>query len=326
MLDWPFIANFHFLRPEWLLLLLPFAGLSYLQWRRSDVSDRWSTVIAPHLLPNLIVPGTQRRLFSPLWISVLLSPLLIAAIAGPSWERGESPFAKDAAPLVIAMDLSQSMAEKDLQPSRIQRARDKVLQLAKARGDAYTALLAYSGTAHTVLPLTNDLTVLLHYLDALEVGILPRRGKTPESVVPLAEALLAEGGAGGTLLIVGDGAADNSAEAFQNFGEASEAQLLVWGMGKTQAEIDADAARGLDSRAQPLQETQLKAIADTASGMYLRVTVDDSDVTRLERRINRHFQVSDDSARPWIDGGYYLVPPLMLLFVLWFRAGWVPQW
>jgi Ca-activated chloride channel family protein len=320
------LADFHFLRPGWLLLLLPFAGLSMLQWRRSDLGRQWEPIIAPHLLPQMIVPGSQRRLFSPLWVSIILSPLLVLAIAGPSWQRGDSPFARDSASLVIAIDLSSSMQEPDLQPSRLQRARDKILKLVEARGDAYTALLAYAGTAHTILPLSNDAKILLHYLDALEVGMLPREGKAPENLLPLAEALLETRGGGGSLLIVGDGAGDAAARAFAGWAERSDTQLLIWGMGKTQTQLDADARRGLAARAQPLQEAQLRAISRAGDGYYRPVSADDSDIRDLLKRIDRHYRLSDDSARPWIDNGYYLLPPIMLLFLLWFRSGWVLRW
>jgi Ca-activated chloride channel family protein len=320
------IAGFHFLRPAWLLLLLPFLALSLLQWRRNDLARQWQSLIAPHLLPQMVVRGSQRRLFSPLWVSVMLSPLLVVAIAGPSWERGESPFAQDSAALVIAVDLSASMSETDLQPSRLQRARDKVLQLARERGDAYTALLAYAGTAHTVLPLSDDSSVLLHYLDALEVGMLPRQGKAPEAVLPLARKLLGDHGPGGTLLIVGDGASNDAAAAFESLADETDIQLIVWGMGKTRAAIEADAQRGLLVSAQPLQESQLQAIASSGDGLYQRLSTDDSDLQTILRRIDRHYRISDDSARPWIDGGDYLLPPIMLLFLLWFRAGWVLKW
>jgi hypothetical protein len=89
------LAGFHFLRPLWLLLLLPFLALSVLQWRRSDLARQWQTLIAPHLLPRMVVRGSERRLFSPIWVSTLLSPLLVFTLAGPSWERGDSPFAQD---------------------------------------------------------------------------------------------------------------------------------------------------------------------------------------------------------------------------------------
>jgi len=324
MTDLAFIDNLHFLRPGWFFLLIPFALITLIQWRTGDLGRQWQGVIAPHLLPRMVVSGSQRQLISPLWVSVVVLPLLVLALAGPSWKRGESPFAVDAASLVIAIDLGETMGAQDLQPDRLQRARSKVMELSRARGDARTALLAYAGSGHTVLPLTNDANVLLHYLEALYVGMLPKRGKSPESILPMARELLAEGG--GTLLIIGDGAPQESAEAFASLSEDPGIQLLVWGMGKTQEELDKDAARGLESKALPLDEPGLTAMASAGGGAYQRVTLDDADVTQILKSVDRHYELSGDSSRPWLDGGYYLVWPIVILFLLWFRKGWALRW
>lgn len=320
------LADFHFLRPLWLLLYLSYGVIIYMQRRRHNQARHWEPVIAPHLLQEMIVSGGDRGRFSPRSASRLIAILIPLALAGPSWQRSASPFAEDQAALVIAVDLSASMAQRDVQPSRMQRARDKILQLMRERGDANTALIAYAGSAHIVLPLTDDSSVLLHYLEALRVGMLPREGKAPESTLPLAQELLDERGLGGTLLIVSDGAGNESAAEFANLSQDRSMQLLVWGIGKTQAEIDADAARGLSSNAQPLQETQLKAIAATGDGYYQRFTVDDADINYLQRRISRHFAGTEDSDRPWVDAGYFLLYPLALLLLLFHRRGWVLQW
>ena len=324
MTDLALISNLHFLRPEWFLLLIPFTVVSYMQWRSGDLGRQWKSVIAPHLLPRMIVAGNRRNLLTPLWISVLVIPTLVVALAGPSWTRGESPFAVDEASLVIAVDLSESMGGRDLQPDRLQRARSEILALTRARGDAYTALVVYAGSGHRVLPLSDDTNVLLHYLDALQVGMPPRRGKAPESILPMARDLLRE--SGGTLLIVGDGAPEPAIEAFRALRDVPGIQTLVWGMGKTQEELDRDAARGLKSSALPLQESALMAMADAAGGAYQRVSAGDEDVRQILRKIDRHFELSEDSSRPWVDGGYYFIGPVMLMFLLWFRKGWALRW
>jgi Ca-activated chloride channel family protein len=320
------LVDFHFLRPAWLLLYLPFALVLLLQRQLRDQARHWEPVIARHLLREMIVSGGDTRWLSPRSAARLMALIIPIALAGPSWQRAASPFAEDQAALVIALDLSASMAERDVQPSRLQRARDKILQLLAARGDAATALIAYAGSAHTVLPLTDDRDIVLHYLDALRVGMLPREGKAPEAVLPLARRILAERGSGGTLLLVSDGAGNESAAAFAELAAERSLQLLVWGIGKTQEDIDADAARGLASSAQPLQEAQLEGIAAAAGGRYRRLSVDDADIRYLQRRISRHFAGSDDSDRPWIDAGYFLLYPIALLLLLYHRRGWAMQW
>ena len=98
-------------------------------------------------------------------------------MAGPSWERRSSPFTEDEAALVIALDVSGSMDQEDVQPSRLERAKQKIHDLLKSRGGARTGLIVFAGTAHTVIPLSNDPEIIRNFLDAIETAIMPRPGK-----------------------------------------------------------------------------------------------------------------------------------------------------
>jgi Ca-activated chloride channel family protein len=66
------------------------------------------------------------------------------------------PFTEDKAPLVIALDLSQTMDAIDLDPTRLERAKLKIRDLLEERSGARTALSVYAGTTHMVLPFTTD--------------------------------------------------------------------------------------------------------------------------------------------------------------------------
>ena len=61
MTDLAFIDNLHFLRPGWFFLLIPFALITLIQWRTGDLGRQWQGVIAPHLLPRMVVSGSQRQ-------------------------------------------------------------------------------------------------------------------------------------------------------------------------------------------------------------------------------------------------------------------------
>jgi Ca-activated chloride channel family protein len=41
------------------------------------------------------------------------------AVAGPAWKREQPPFTEDKAPLVLALDLSETMNAIDLDPTRL---------------------------------------------------------------------------------------------------------------------------------------------------------------------------------------------------------------
>ena len=49
------LDQFHFLRPAWLLLLIPAVFLMWSVYRRSDSLRAWKKVISPHLLEHLLV-------------------------------------------------------------------------------------------------------------------------------------------------------------------------------------------------------------------------------------------------------------------------------
>src|SRR5690606_11223802 len=103
------IENFHFIRPLWLLALLPaiYLFIKVLNWQRQ--SSEWQSLIAPHLLPYLL-DGTQSTTSKLPVILLLLMWLLSAvALAGPTWEKIPQPLAKDSSALVVLFDLSPSM-------------------------------------------------------------------------------------------------------------------------------------------------------------------------------------------------------------------------
>ena len=121
------VGDFHFLRP-WLLLGIPLAALLYvLAHRREDRSRAWVGIIEPHLLKHLVVVSGSRSRYRPAHAVALALALGSAGVAGPTWEREQTPFSEDVAPLVIVMDLGVTMDAVDVAPSRLERAKQKVL-------------------------------------------------------------------------------------------------------------------------------------------------------------------------------------------------------
>ena len=53
------IANFHFIRPEWLLALIPAVVIAVLLFRRYQRSTAWADTIDPELMPFLLVQPTK---------------------------------------------------------------------------------------------------------------------------------------------------------------------------------------------------------------------------------------------------------------------------
>lgn len=297
------LAAFTFLRPAVLLALLPLAGL-WLLLRRRDAADGPAAAhIAPHLLAALTIGRTTRsRLRAPdLLIGAAL--LMTLAAAGPAWRPAPSPFVTETAPLVVALDLSPTMGTTDIAPSRLERARQKIRDIVGLRAGGRTALVAYAGTAHLVMPLTDDPTVLLPFLEALDPGIMPDHGRRASAALALAEGLLAREDTPGSILFVTDGIDPADIAAFPSGGSARAALIVAPRPG---AEV-ADWSRRAGVKTVP-------------------VSVDGGDVQAVQRALASALARAAAADGRLADDGWLLAFPAGLLVLLWFRRGTTLRW
>ncbi|UGX98163.1 VWA domain-containing protein [Bradyrhizobium barranii subsp. barranii] len=288
--------SFHLLRPLWLLALIPLAAVFAVLLRRQDVRAQWGGVIAPHLLTHLIVRPGQGRQINPLYLVASGMLLGIIGLSGPTWRRELPPFVEDKAPLMIALAVGSSMNETDVAPSRLERAKQKIRDLLAARAGARTGLVAFAGTAHLVMPPTDDRSVIEPFLAALEPGLMPADGKNVAGAVALAAEPVP-----GTVLLAADDLGTADAATVRH--AAGRNGLVIFAVSP-------------DTSAPP------------AGTDVIRVSIDGSDIVRLERRIETRFQAAQGDAfgTQWRDEGYWLLPPMALLSLLWFRRGTTVAW
>jgi Ca-activated chloride channel family protein len=312
---------FHFLRPWWLAMIFPFSAVLLYLWKTQSATARWEKVIAPHLLKAMMLRQGSASWFNPISVSVLILILGTLAMAGPTWKQQPSPFSEDIAALIIVLDVSSSMEQKDIQPSRLERAKLKVQDLLALRPGGRVGLVVFSGTAHSVIPLTNDPDVVNNFLNAVTTRMMPRKGKFPEKALPIADQMLRDSPVPGSILLIGDGVSPETDSAFSDYFTSNNHQLLVLGIGT-------EATNGFENENVliPLESTALSNLASNADGFYQAQTIDKDDVRRLNRRISNYFVIVNDGSRPWVDAGYYLTYPIALIILLWFRVGWTLHW
>lgn len=325
----------HFMRPEWLWLLVPAVIVALLLWQQRGQRGSWQTVIAPELLQHLVGESSGSRSFN--FLPVILLGWIMAAVAasGPSWQKIPQPIHQKQDALVILLDLSYSMKSGDLSPSRQDRARQKLLDLLKIRREGQTGLIAYAGDAHIVTPLTDDILTIANLLPALHPDMMPVPGSNPASAVAQGLDLLHSAGiAEGRLLLVTDEvtASDNSEIA--RLLRRSAAQLSIMGVGTgTGAPIPLTRGGFLkdgsgDIVMPGLQESSLRDLASKTSGRYRRMQVDDGDLNYLlaENPLATSEQTLalNRTADTWEDQGYLFVLPLLVLVLGLFRRGWLP--
>jgi len=317
---------FHFLRPEWLLLLLPFSWVIFVLIKKEQVQLQWQEIIAPHILKHLSVGQSEYHFLNPTSLSAIMLVAMIIMLAGPSWSRQVTPLSQDQSSLVIILDASKSMDQQDIQPTRLERSKQKIQDLLELRKGSKTALIVFAGSAHTVLPLSNDKDILINYLQAINTRIIPSSGKFPEkaltNILALDDNNDARHNAPLTVLWIGDGFSNQTSEAFKNYFNTNQHQLIILGIGKNPQQLSTDEKLQVI----PLEQNALQDIASSNGGHYIQATIDTKDVIHINSYIDRYFVDIDDEHSPWQDQGYYLVFFIMPIFLLWFRRGWTLHW
>jgi Ca-activated chloride channel family protein len=324
------MGEFHFLRPAWLLALPAALALAWIVARREDVRSRWRGLIEPQLLDHLVVDPRARWRVRPVYATVVAIIVGAVAVAGPTWKRERPPFVEDKAPLAIAIDLSQTMDAIDVTPTRLERAKLKVQDLLGLRAGARTALFAYSGSAHLVLPLTDDAALIRTYLDSLATNLLPPGGKDTVKALRVVDESLVREPVPGTILFLTDGVEPAAFDAFRR--HAGKDQVMVLGIGTEQGGpvrtgpesfLEDATGRRVFTRLDVAELRRLKS----AGVQVATVTTDDSDVKWVQRHVQTHLaQRQAEAATRWQDEGWWLVLPIGLLAALWFRRGWTIRW
>lgn len=293
------ISHFHFIRPGLLLLAVP-AALVWFGWRRvSDPLRGWRTQIDAELLGALTITGQGTGKFGG---AGLLAAWLVAvvAIAGPAWRPEPSPFAEDATPLMILLEADASMDAPDPAPSRIERARLKIADLAEARPGQPLGLIAYAGSAHLVLPPTRDTAVVARMAGEIAPEIMPMPGDRLDLALRKAAEVMPGGGA---MLVAADGVSV-SVEALRD--AAGERGLTVQFLSLAPPESDGAAS-----------------IASAASALRAKIhalSIEDEDVRAIVRAAARApHGVAGEGKTRWQEAGWYLTPLLALLAALSFR-------
>jgi len=325
------IDGFHVLRPEllWGLLICPLLALAL--WHRRTRQGDWSRAIDPELLPYLMPEHSDKTHQTTIWMPILLLSLIVLAASGPSLRQVELPVIKRADALVLVLDLSASMLAADVQPSRIRRARQKILDLLELRVEGVTGLVVFAGDAHVVTPLTDDARTIANLMPALSPNIMPLPGANATSGIEAAANLLITAGAqGGQILLMTDGLPGFDTVRAKNALESSGAALAVMAIGtKAGAPIPLPNGGFLkDDTGEivipTLDRQAIDQIASTLNAPVEQISLDERDIKSLTRRNNLAAQGELDLARQtdaWQDQGFWLAALVALLLLPAFRKG-----
>jgi Ca-activated chloride channel family protein len=325
---WPY-----WFRPWWLLLLPVLGWLLWQLWHRKKRAGRWQMILPPAFHAALLSGGSGRDSKLP-WIALGLAWLLtVLALLGPSWQRVEQTSQKPADPLVVILELTPEMLATDVMPNRLEQARRKLFDLLQIRSDAQTAIVVYAGSAHTLVPLSDDLSTSRNLLDALKPSLMPEAGHRADLAVTKALALLRQAALGdGRILLIGSSLTEQERLGIRHALDGKSTQFLMLGIGTAEGSpiTQEDGSFLKDEQGAilvpRLDEPGLKGFANDLDGRYRQARLDDSDLHALGLFDGpRSLRNDGQTLRldTWADQGYWLLLPLLLLAACAGRRGWL---
>ena len=329
------ISDFHFIRPLWLLGIIPAALCLLMINKLAHQAGNWSKVISPELLPFLMQSGAQggNRLTRGFMTGTAGCWLLFClALAGPSWNQLPQPVHKEDAALVLMLDLSPSMLAEDLPPSRLIKARYKMIDILKARQQGFTGLVVYGGEAFTVSPLTEDGNTIVSLIPTLHPGLLPVYGSNTEDGIDAAMDLIKNAGyQQADILLLTDGVSRAAFGDISSQLKSHNIRLHILGIGTSEGAPIPMGNGGFvkDKNGSillpKLDRSALRQLADLGGGKFVSMSNDDSDINHLLQAVASDFpattEVRDQTFDVWEDYGYWLILLLLPLLLASFRKG-----
>ncbi len=322
------LSEFHFLRPEWFWAILPLIALLIALYYQKHRGGNWSSIIDPQLLQYVLIGQNQKQQRWPLVLLAILALLAITALAGPSWERLPQPVFKTQTGLVVILDLSRSMDSADLKPTRLDRARHKVIDLLKQRKEGQTALVVYAAQAFAITPLTDDSKTIITHVPNLTTELMPAQGSRADLAIHKAIDLFKQANINaGQVLLITDGAKPKRLlPAISDLSQAGH-QLSVLGVGTAAGAPVRLASGGFlkDSKGN-IVIPKLDSSALRQLGKYHHLTLDERDIdyllnTGATAGLTDQASKTELNTDTWRDMGFWLLLPVILLSTLAFRRG-----
>ena len=102
--------------------------------------------------------------------------LILIALARPQRSLAESQQYAEGIDIMLAMDISKSMDDKDIPPSRLSVAKNVANQFIKGRSDDRIGLVVFSGEPYSLCPLTTDYEMIKEYIEGISSKLITTSG------------------------------------------------------------------------------------------------------------------------------------------------------
>ena len=275
------------------------------------------TELLRYLMPD-VSPVRRHVKFA---LMMLALGLISVVLARPQYGTRNEEVKRSGIEIAIAVDVSNSMLCQDVSPSRLEKSKMIVSKLVEMFDEDKVGLVAFAGSAITLLPMTSDYVSAKMFLDQLNPETISIQGTNVAEAITRATAGFSKKNNVGRALILITDAEDNEAGAIEAAKQAKEAgiQIFVLSVGTAQGGpiqmYDGTFKKDLSGNVvtTKLNEQIGKDIAQAGGGMYIHVDQTNMAQAILEQEIGK-MQKEDISASMYSAYDEQFVAVALLLF------------
>jgi Ca-activated chloride channel homolog len=301
---------FRFAHPDYLFLLLivpVLAGFFYYSiiQKKKNIKQFGNPELIAQLMPNV----SKVRPHVKFYIQLFSIILIIIILAQPQFGTKIEESKRKGIEVMIALDVSNSMMAQDIQPNRLENAKQVLSKLVDDMTNDKVGLIVFAGDAYTQLPITADYVSAKMFLSTISPKLVPRQGTAIGSAIDLAiKSFGPKSSASKSIIVITDGENhEDDAVGASKLAAENGIMINVIGMGKPDgAPIPVDGTMSFwkdkegNVVVSKLNESMCQQIATAGKGVYVRADNTNGAYKVVSKELNK-LAKSDIKAQTFSD-------------------------
>ncbi len=317
-----------FQHPEYLIALaaIPVMVLLYffyVKWKTQTVKK----IGDPVLVQQLINDYSPRKFLVKFCLFAAAFGFIVLALANPRKPSGASNIKRNGIDVMIALDVSNSMLAQDIQPNRLERAKQLISKLIDKMPNDRVGIVVFAGRAYLQMPLTPDLVAAKLYLSTASPDVVPTQGTVIGDALKMCYASFnAKEKKYKSIILISDGEDhDETAEKLSRSLAEEGVMVNTVGIGSAEGATIDDPITGEHKKdaegktvITKLNETGLRNIAAATGGVYKLFTSTDDVAHAIESQLKTMGQrsITETSLANYQNYFPYLLGLALLLLLI----------
>jgi len=279
------------------LILIPFFIILFLlllRWKRKALKRFGTMSVINRLIPDF---SKERTILKFIFL-IIAYVFLIIGLANPQIGSKLVKGERKGIDIMIALDVSNSMLAEDIQPNRLEKAKQAISKLIDKLKNDRIGIIVFAGKAYTQLPITSDYAAAKMFLSTIDPTIVPVQGTSISEAIRLATKSFNDENHNKAIIIITDGE-DHEGQAIEETKQAVDVGISVFtiGMGLPDGspiplyngnkQLGYKKDKNGNTVVTKLNESILQQIASEGNGIYVRANNTSAGLRTIFQKINK---------------------------------------